>query len=103
MQEAQAREAVEAVSSSAPPAMLTAQQADNAKSSTTGVPGTIDEEEHLLQRALMMSERQDINMEGVDMDEDEDEDAAIARAIEMSMRGQAEDEDKDEDEDEKKR
>jgi len=93
MQEAQAREAAEAASSSTIPSATAPTQPGIAQSSSmTSATGATDEEEHLLQRALSMSVEQDVEMEGADMDEDEDEDAAIARAIEMSMRGEAEEE-----------
>ncbi|KAG5353735.1 26S proteasome non-ATPase regulatory subunit 4 [Termitomyces sp. J132] len=88
MQEAQAREAAEAAAAASNQAETTI----HASPSPTAAPAepTDDDEERLLQQALVMSqEGNDVEMEGGDeFDEDEDEEAAIARAIEMSMRPQ---------------
>lgn len=65
-----------------------------AAASTEPAEATDDEEQDLLNKALAMSEEQDVEMEAPqEGDEDMSEEEAIAKAIEMSMRPQGEQED----------
>ncbi|KAG7096454.1 hypothetical protein E1B28_003888 [Marasmius oreades] len=94
MQEAQAREAASAPSTTNNPTSQSSQMSG----ATPTIPAdpTDDEEEAMLQQAIAMStQEQDVDMdedaptpkpgEDDEMDEDEGEDEAIARAIAMSM------------------
>jgi 26S proteasome regulatory subunit N10 len=108
MQEAQARQQAEeskttaesstgAAPSSGAGSSSSDATAAAAATTTTSAAESADDDDEELQRAIAMSQQEDVDMEADDsedtaMDEDEDEDAAIQRAIEMSMKGNDEQE-----------
>lgn len=90
MEEEQARQAAAAgsaqpSSSSAPAAAPAAAPAQPAVPAAAAAP--VEDEEAMLQRALALSQGQDVDMADHAGGEEESEEDAIKRAIEMSMKG----------------